>query len=51
MSEDGLGLFAGKDKPSIEWGWKHYEEAKQYNSSINLYETVKANENFYIGKI
>lgn len=50
MNEDGLGLFAGKDKPSVEWGWKHYEKSVQYNQSINLYETVKANENFYIGK-
>lgn len=50
MSEDGLGLFAGEDKPSVEWGWKQYEEAKRYNQAINLYDTVKANENFYVGK-
>ena len=50
MSEDGLGLFAGKDKPSVEWGWCHYEKARQFNQSINLYDTVQANENFYIGK-
>jgi len=50
MSEDGLGLFAGKDKPTVEWGWDHYERAMQFDNSINLYETVKANENFYIGK-
>jgi len=50
MSEEGLGLFAGKDKPTVEWGWDHYEKAKQFNRSINLEDTVKANENFYIGK-
>lgn len=50
MSEDGLGLFAGKDKPSVEWGWKYYEESKKYNQGIDLYDTVKANENFYVGK-
>jgi len=50
MSEDGLGLFAGKDKPTVDWGWSHYEKAQQFNNSINLYETVKANENFYVGK-
>ena len=50
MSENGLGLFAGKDKPTVEWGWQHYEEAVDYNSGLQLQETVKANENFYIGK-
>ena len=50
MSEDGLGLFAGKDEPTVEWGWTHYTEAVAYNTTIGLQETVKANENFYIGK-
>jgi len=50
MSEVGLGLFGGKDKPSVEWGWTHYEKAVDFNNSINLYDTVKTNENFYIGK-
>ena len=50
MNENGLGLFAGKDKPSVEWGWQHYEEAVSYNTGLELQETVKANENFYIGK-
>ena len=50
MSENGLGLFAGKDKPTAEWGWEQYEEAVSYNTGIQLQETVKANENFYIGK-
>lgn len=50
MSEDGLGLFAGKDEPTVEWGWSHYQKAQQFNNSINLYETVQANENFYVGK-
>jgi hypothetical protein len=50
MSENGLGLFAGQDRPSVEWGWQHYEEAVRYNTGIQLQETVKANENFYIGK-
>ena len=50
MSDEGLGLFYGKDKPTVEWGWSKYERAKTYNQSINLYDTVKANENFYIGR-
>jgi len=50
MSEEGLGLFAGKDKPTVEWGWAHYEKAVTYNTGIQLQENVKANENFFIGK-
>lgn len=50
MIEDGLGLFAGKYRPSVEWGWAKYENAKTWNQNINLYETVRANENFFIGK-
>ena len=30
--------------------WQEFERAKHYNYSIGLYETVKQNENFYIGK-
>ena len=50
MSEEGLGLFAGKDRPTVEWGWTHYEKSVSYNSAIQLQETVRANENFFIGK-
>ena len=50
MSEDGLGLFHGKDKPTVEWGWAKYEKAVTYNTAIHLQETVKANENFFVGK-
>lgn len=50
MSENGLGLFDGKDRPTKEWGWQQYTEAVGYNSGIQLQDTVKANENFYIGK-
>lgn len=30
--------------------WAEYNEAVAYNKSIDLYETVKKNENFYIGR-
>ena len=30
--------------------WSEYEHLKTYNNHIGLYETVKQNENFYIGK-
>lgn len=29
--------------------WQEYEKAMQYNSNLDLYETVKRNENFFIG--
>lgn len=30
--------------------WEEYEEGRGYNESIALYETVKRNENFYVGR-
>ena len=45
-----LGIFAGEDKPDVKTAWEFYESGQQFNQQINLEETVKANENFYIGK-
>lgn len=50
MDEMGLGLFAGKDEPTVEWGWSNYTKSVDYNTKLNLQETVRVNENFYIGK-
>lgn len=30
--------------------WQEYEKGCSFNSQLDLYETVRANENFYIGK-
>lgn len=30
--------------------WQEYEAGKNYNAKLNLYETVKQNENFFLGK-
>lgn len=49
MSED-LGLFNGKDKPTAETVWSFYQKGLVFNSAVNLDETVKSNENFFIGK-
>ena len=49
MSEE-LGLFAGKDKPEVESAWNCYERGLAFCNQINLFETVKSNRNFYIGK-
>ena len=49
MSEE-LGLFAGKDTPTIETAWDLYEKGLIFNSQINLNDTIKSNRNFFIGK-
>jgi len=50
MSEQKLGLFNGEDMPDVLTAWDNYEKGLEFNNSINLEETVKANENFFIGK-
>ena len=41
-------LFRNKNKPFTE-EWELYEKGKEYNYSINLYETVNTNERFFRG--
>lgn len=50
MSEQKLGLFKGEDKPTKECIWNFYERSLRYNNQIDLEETVRCNENFYVGK-
>ena len=50
MSEEALGLFGKSDQPDHDSAWKLYEKGQEFNQSIRLDDTVKANENFYIGK-
>lgn len=50
MSKEKLGLFNGEDMPSVETAWEFYEKGLQFNNAIDLEETVRANENFFIGK-
>ena len=45
-----LGLFGESDEPDFLSVWKLYQKGLDFNRRINLDETVKANENFYIGK-
>lgn len=45
-----LGIFNGEDKPNVQCAWNFYEKGLSFNNQINLDETVKANENFYVGK-
>ena len=50
MIEESLGLFKGKDKPDHIVAYSFYEKGLRYNNQINLNETVRNNENFFIGK-
>ena len=50
MTGNKLGLFGGKDRPDVESAWKLYEDSEAFNTAINLADTVKVNENFYIGR-
>lgn len=47
---ENLGLFNGKDTPDLKCGWEFYQSGLAYNNAINLDDTVRVNENFYIGK-
>ena len=44
-----LGVFAGEDKPDVKTAWDYYEKGLDFNRQLNLDDTVKANENFYVG--
>ena len=50
MDVDKLGLFDGEDTPNVVSAWRAYQRGKDFNNRINLDETVKSNENFFIGK-
>lgn len=51
VEEDSpLGLFKGKNTPDLKTAWEFYRSGLEFNNSINLDDTVRVNENFYIGK-
>lgn len=50
MEDLSLKLFGTKDVPDERIAWRLYDKGIGYNSQLNLNETVKGNENFYIGK-
>ena len=45
-----LHLFGNSEQPKYDTAWLAYERGREFNNQINLENTVKANENFYIGK-
>lgn len=50
MSDKKLGLFNGEDMPDVKTAWEFYEKGLQFNNAINLEETVRVNENMFIGR-
>lgn len=45
-----LGLFGGEDKINADIAWHIYNEGQLFNTQINLDDTVRVNENFFVGK-
>jgi len=50
MMTEGLSLFGSKSKPDYHIGWEMYERGLQFHNQIDLENTVRVNENFYVGK-
>jgi len=50
MSDEKLGLFKGEDEPSVQCVWDFYQDGLKFNTQNNIEETVRANENFFVGK-
>jgi len=52
LSEDDqlVSLFKGKRYPDYRIAWEMYNKGLGFNQQINLEDTVRVNENFFIGK-
>lgn len=50
MNEEQLGLFNGEELPTHIIAYEFYKRCVDFNNQINLDETVRVNENFYVGK-
>ena len=45
-----LELFGSKKIPDHDIGWKLYQKGVDFKRGLNLYDCVKTNENFFVGK-
>ena len=51
MSDEALlGLFRGRKMPDPAVVFEMYSKGINFNTQINLDETVRVNENFFVGK-
>lgn len=48
---DLLGAGPEEDVLSHAYIWQLYKKGLDFNASINLDETVRVNENFFVGKV
>lgn len=48
---ENLELFSSGKTPDYECGWKLYQKSVDFKTAVNLYDTVKVNENFFVGKV
>ncbi len=44
------GIFGGNRMPDCRSTWALLDEGRRFNEQLDLYETVKTNENFFIGR-
>lgn len=40
----------GGKRPGAQQVWREYQQGVSYNNTLGLYETVKTNENFFLGR-
>ena len=45
-----FSIFGENEGPNVETVWKLYQKGRDFNTAINLDDTVRVNENFFIGK-
>ncbi len=48
--ETAEGVFDGRAYPDRHIAWELYERGRSFNEQLGLYEAVKTNENFFIGR-
>lgn len=47
---EGLELFGTSKVPDHVKGWQLYQKSVDFKTGLNLYDTVKVNQNFFIGR-
>lgn len=49
-NNENLELFSSGKTPTFECAWQLYQKSVDFKTAIKLYDTVKVNENMFIGK-
>lgn len=48
--ENELELFGKKKQPDHKIGWQLYQKSVDFKTGLKLYDCIKTNENFFVGK-